>query len=263
MTSPRCKEELLFKYGGKPMKKEWRLYRLQLDKTYLMYFQLDECNEPKHKILRSKIISATTGEVRLIKKVNRFTFVVNFSDDTPSWNFAADTEEVRQEWIRVLNERWSLTRAASLMVASGKDARHKALPRRNTTLSLPATTPPSPGPACALNMCYGSSLRGHQPKVSTAPQPPDQLVARRPPTDTQNPSTNSRDDESQQSTAIGGTGSASDRPACALNMCYGSSLRGHQPKVSTAPQPPDQLVARRPPTDTQNPSTNSRDDESQ
>ena len=120
-------------------------------------------------------------------------------------------QEVRQEWIRVLNERWSLTRAASLIVASGKDARHKALPRRNTTLSLPATTPPSPGPACALNMCYGSSLRGHQPKVSTAPQPPDQLVARRPPTDTQNPSTNSRDDESQQSTAIGGTGSASDR----------------------------------------------------
>ena len=120
-------------------------------------------------------------------------------------------QEVRQEWIRVLNERLSLTRASSLMVASGKDARHKELPRRHTTLSLPATTPPSPGPACALNTCYGSSLRGHQPKVSSAPQPPDQLVARRPPTDTQNPNTNSRDDESQQSTAIGGTGSASDR----------------------------------------------------
>ena len=123
------------------MKKEWRHYRLQLDKTYLMYFQLDEvsldsyrftnaisplrcawrtlytylyvhasilalyiyqctikctlcfqCNEPKHKILRSKIVSATAGKVLLIKKVNRFTFVVNFSDDTPSWIFAADTE---------------------------------------------------------------------------------------------------------------------------------------------------------------------------
>ena len=126
------------------MKKEWRLYRLQLDKTYLMYFQLDEvsfdsyrfdsqtplvtsfmhgvpftriytymhryspctyqctikckctlcfqCDEPKQKIIRSKIVSATAGEFLLIKKVNRFTFVVNFSDDTPSWIFAADTE---------------------------------------------------------------------------------------------------------------------------------------------------------------------------
>ena len=139
MTSPRCKEELLYKYGGKPMKKEWRHYRLQLDKTYLMYFQLDEvsfdsyrftnaislllhawrtlytymhryspctyqctikckctlcfqCDEPKQKIIRSKIVSATAGEVLLIKKVNRFTFVVNFSDETPSWIFAADTE---------------------------------------------------------------------------------------------------------------------------------------------------------------------------
>ena len=132
-------------------------------------------------------------------------------------------QEARQEWIRVLNERWSLTRASSLMVGSGKDARHDELLRRHTTSSLPAMTPPSPSPACALNTCYSSSLRRHQPersdsvvtsstrKVSTTPQPPAQHVARRPPTDTQNPSNDSRIDESQQSTAFGGTGGASDR----------------------------------------------------
>ena len=42
MASPYCKEELLFKLGGKKMMKEWRHYRFKLNKANFLYFQLDE-----------------------------------------------------------------------------------------------------------------------------------------------------------------------------------------------------------------------------